>query len=396
MKTLLAILLFSGQAFAAVPYWQNVPSTGTGTSTTYLSGTMKIYPSTASAAASPAIMLSPSTGISVSSNVYIVGFSSAAKYYGDGSSLTGTGDNLGNHTATTDLNMNYHNISGAGTITGTYYIDGSGTILRGSNAGQYIKVGSEAGSSSSGVGNTFLGVYSGNLVTTGVGNTFLGYNAGGNVITSGAYNIAIGHDRALSSGANYQLDIGGLITGDMTAGASSATVQGILNVSSNVFIVGYSSATKYYGDGSALTGVATSGGVLVSTFTLNLISGGDVFVASGTFLPNMGSEYMVTQATWNITGVRCFTNYVSTVGPTSFNIAYSTDTGATTTYSYLYTSSITVQQNSKFSAWAGIPDNGGTITIWPTVLSLHTFAIPGSGTLPQEYGCVIKYWRRLD
>src|SRR3989339_314086 len=41
----------------------------------------------------------------------MVGFSSAAKYYGDGSALTNVpGDNLGNHVATTTLNMNSWNM----------------------------------------------------------------------------------------------------------------------------------------------------------------------------------------------------------------------------------------------------------------------------------------------
>lgn len=59
-------------------------------------------------------------GVRISSNVYIVGFSSAARYYGDGSMLTGisaAGDNLGNHIATTTLNMAGFNIVGASTLS---------------------------------------------------------------------------------------------------------------------------------------------------------------------------------------------------------------------------------------------------------------------------------------
>ncbi len=59
-------------------------------------------------------------GVRISSNVYIVGFSSAARYYGDGSGLTGisaAGDNLGNHIATTTLNMAGFDIVGASTLT---------------------------------------------------------------------------------------------------------------------------------------------------------------------------------------------------------------------------------------------------------------------------------------
>jgi hypothetical protein len=58
-------------------------------------------------------------GVHISSNVYIVGFSSATKYYGDGSGLTGVSgsDNLGNHIATTTLHMSDFDIVGVSTLT---------------------------------------------------------------------------------------------------------------------------------------------------------------------------------------------------------------------------------------------------------------------------------------
>jgi acetyltransferase-like isoleucine patch superfamily enzyme len=58
-------------------------------------------------------------GVRISSNVYIVGFSSAAKYYGDGSGLTGVSgaDNLGNHIATKNLNMSGFDIVNVSTLT---------------------------------------------------------------------------------------------------------------------------------------------------------------------------------------------------------------------------------------------------------------------------------------
>jgi hypothetical protein len=71
-------------------------------------------------------------GLTVSTNVYIVGFSSAAKYYGDGSSLSGLAalaDNLGNHIATTTLNMNGQQILNVSSLTVTYGISaGSATF----------------------------------------------------------------------------------------------------------------------------------------------------------------------------------------------------------------------------------------------------------------------------
>ena len=71
-------------------------------------------------------------GVRVSSNVYIVGFSSAAKYYGDGSALTGIsvpGDGLGSHTAAQDLNMAGRQILNVASMTITGKDAGSGYSL---------------------------------------------------------------------------------------------------------------------------------------------------------------------------------------------------------------------------------------------------------------------------
>ncbi|MFH1619458.1 MAG: hypothetical protein ABIG11_06085, partial [bacterium] len=87
-----------------------------------------------------------------SSNVYIVGYSSAAKYYGDGASLTGiSGDNLGNHTATTDLSMGANNITMTGSLgaTGARLTKGWFTDLEVTNA----IVGNISGSAGSTTGN---------------------------------------------------------------------------------------------------------------------------------------------------------------------------------------------------------------------------------------------------
>jgi len=49
-------------------------------------------------------------GITISTNVEVVGQIKAAKFVGDGSGLTGTGDNLGNHIATKTLDMSGYDI----------------------------------------------------------------------------------------------------------------------------------------------------------------------------------------------------------------------------------------------------------------------------------------------
>ena len=146
---------------------------------------------------------------------------------------------------------------------------------------------------------------------------------------------------------------------------------------------------------------ASPGGVTTSTFTINLHSGGDVYIASGSISANMGMAYVFDYATATITGVRCYTLVASSVATTSFNIMVSTDIGGSTGVgNYLFTSSVTVSTNltyrSMYSPWT-VPDTTfGSQGVVPMAISLQTIAVPASGTLPSEYGCVIKYWRRLD
>jgi hypothetical protein len=130
-------------------------------------------------------------GVRVSTNVYIIGFSSAAKYYGDGSGLTNIpgNDNLGNHTATTDLKMAGYSIVNAS----------SGTFSQGVTASSFT--------------------------ATGVG--------------------------MIAAQLRFNQTAGNIVISSETSTALGAGVR----VSTNIYIVGFSSATKYYGDGSALTGI---------------------------------------------------------------------------------------------------------------------------------------------
>ncbi len=123
-------------------------------------------------------------GVRVSSNIFIAGYATAAKYYGDGSALTGIGsgaaDNLGNHTATANLKMGPYQIIGGGAVTmSSFTATGSGL-----SAAQWRL-------------------------------------AGGNMLISSA---------------------------------SASQLSGVY-VSTNMFIVGIASASKFFGDGSALTGI---------------------------------------------------------------------------------------------------------------------------------------------
>ena len=82
---------------------------------------------------------------------------------------------------------------------------------------------------------------------------------------------------------------------ERTFGASNniwkTLVQSQLEISTNVYIVGYSSATIYYGDGSNLTGIAEGDVLLASTqtFTGQTTVQNQVTISSGaTISGNVG------------------------------------------------------------------------------------------------------------
>ena len=103
-------------------------------------------------------------------------------------------------------------------------------------------------------GNTSLGRFAGCAITAAKYNTFLGYGAGHHT-TTGCYNIAIGCAVCLSANdANTELAIG-CGTSRWICGDSyfNVVLAGIATVYSATGIV---SATKFCGDGSALTGIS--------------------------------------------------------------------------------------------------------------------------------------------
>ena len=119
-------------------------------------------------------------------------------------------------------------------------------------------VGTRAGRCfTSGCYNTFLGHEAGCLISSGTGNVFLGEKAG-NTNTTGDCNIAIGLDVELPSATgDHQLAIGAGTSSWITGDSSfNVTLSGIATVYAATGIV---SATKFCGDGSALTGISAGG-----------------------------------------------------------------------------------------------------------------------------------------
>lgn len=300
---------------------------------------------------------------------------SGAANCGQPSNVTGTAANITGNLAASQIAAGTAgiNISGnAATVSGMTIDNAQDNIAIGN--------GTSLGPPVSTSENTIIGESAGELITSGaIGNTFVGSLAGSDV-TTGSYNIFIGYNTPGTSADDHMLRIGSGIYGPLTVNSTMTFVPAI-------------SAPKYYGDGSALTGIS-AGGVSRSTETFRLSTDGDVFLASTTFAPILGVFRAVDYSTLTITGVRCYTIAASTVSPTSFNIARSTDTGATQGWSYLFTSSVTVNQNEQFSAWV-TPDANADVSILPAKFALHVLGIPSKGTLPSGYGCIVRYWREL-
>ena len=291
-------------------------------------------------------------GVYVSSNLYVAG-----KYYGDGSQLTGvTGmDNLGDHTATLDLNMagkdivsvstiSVSSITSAGgsvTMSANFYLAGGdiqstklagsgtrclrvnnsglinmagddcGTVAGNDNMGDHTMTqnletwnnwishdGSDSGLSVNASSNVGVGILSAGtrldvqpdigdgyaqFWRNGAGTIMASMTASGVLFADGSMlrNLAAGADDlgdhtatmnlnmatfninnvqtlTATSGVNAPQAV--LAVGVSVSSEAAPDLGGGVRVSSNIYIMGFSSATRYYGDGSALTGIVGGGG----------------------------------------------------------------------------------------------------------------------------------------
>ena len=204
--------------------------------------------------------------------------SASGVLYADGSglwNLPAGADSLGSHVATTTLNMAGFGISGAGTVTASTVTAG---LLLGAPALALADSVSLSSSASSG------GIhFSSSVYVSGISSASAYYGSGAALTALNASNISAGtvSDGLLSSNVALRA-AGQTLTGVNTftssftvtssSGAALARVQfgpevsissftapyGGVYVSSNIFVVGVASATRYYGDGSALTGIMAS------------------------------------------------------------------------------------------------------------------------------------------
>jgi len=229
-------------------------------------------------------------GVRISSNVYIVGFASATKFYGDGSGLTGIGSGAGSgvNADTLDSLDSLDFVRRTGyrdeEVTGVKLFTSSMAVAGGIDAFR-LKLAENVEISSDATGEHRGGVVaSSNVYVHGdvVANSFWGDGAhltgigggGGATVNSDTLDFLDSLDFVRKTG-----DLAETVTGPkqfsssatFTAGLGAERIElrdnvaissepagefgGGVRISSNVYIIGFASATKYYGDGSALTGL---------------------------------------------------------------------------------------------------------------------------------------------
>ena len=232
-------------------------------------------------------------GVYVSSNIYVTGVSSAAAYYGAGTALTGlNASNINSGTlADSQLSANIPKLDAANTFSGSLAVsatEGASAPRLGLAAGVEISSTPETAAIRAGV------YVSSNIYVTGVSSAAAYYGAGTALTGLNASNINSGTLSDSQLSANIpKLNAANIFSGSLAVSAAEGAsaprlslAAGVdisstpaafhggvgVQVSSNVFIVGIASATRYYGDGSALTGFSGSDnlGNHIATKELNM------------------------------------------------------------------------------------------------------------------------------
>ncbi|MHB0995518.1 MAG: hypothetical protein ACYC2I_04015, partial [Elusimicrobiales bacterium] len=207
--------------------------------------------------------ITSANNVSISTGVIVSGHVQAVKFYGDGSALTGistsdstkvakTGDTMTGRLTAPDITLTY----GIGASTAVF----SGAVTAASFSGNI-------GTSASGVTISTYATVNGHV-------TAVKYYGDGSSL-SGIAATSIGNDAVGSAqiidGSIATADIGasqvadsniiGMSASKLTGAMSypaSANYGGGMQISTNVYVVGFSSASRYYGDGSSLTGISAS------------------------------------------------------------------------------------------------------------------------------------------
>ena len=178
----------------AAPFAARAQSVGIGTPTPDASAALEVA-STARGLLVPRLTAAQRTGIAAPATgllVYQTNGPQAGFYYNAGPPAApawtflnpvGGADNLGNHTATTALNLQGQVLTGTGASVGAAVgvgVRADGGLNLGQNtAGNNVYLGYLSGAANTrGFNNTFAGASSGAANTTGDDNTFAGYQSG--------------------------------------------------------------------------------------------------------------------------------------------------------------------------------------------------------------------------
>jgi len=173
----------------------------------------------------------------------------AAKFYGDGSGLTGVGgaDNLGNHTGTMALQMGVYGVNTSSHVNaGAYQISGT-KVLAVLPGIESLAVGLGAGQVDTGNNNMFAGYRAGYSNTNGFSNTFLGHQSGYST-TSGYNNTYVGQNAGYFSTT-------GIMNSMLGAAAGYSNTTG----SNNTFMGDYAGTNNQTGSANALFGFGAGG-----------------------------------------------------------------------------------------------------------------------------------------
>ena len=243
----------------------------------------------------PAYKLVVSSGAGESGNMLVISTGSsnvirmtgageiyANKLYGDGSGLTnlpaGPGDDLGNHVATTTLQMGAYGVNTSSNITAARYQIAGSTVLAILPAAGSFALGLDAGrlNTSVGINNTLVGYQAGYGNTEGLNNTAVGYQAG-HANNLGSQNTFVGDRAGRSNTTGHWNSFFGQSAGySNTTGAANTFLgrnSGELNVSgsSNTFVGRNSGDKVSSGSDNILLGYYA--GYTITTGTGNIVIG---------------------------------------------------------------------------------------------------------------------------
>ncbi|MFH1619460.1 MAG: hypothetical protein ABIG11_06095 [bacterium] len=211
--------------------------------------------------------------LGLSSGIYApAGTIVANLFVGDGSGLSGisaAGDNLGSHVATTTLNMAGFQIMNVSSLTVAYGITASSGIFTASGADIYSLLLSSGISALNGTVNAGLFSGSGALLTNlnaanlaygTVNDARLSANVGlldADQLISGVKTFS--SSMTVTSAGGIWSTALSMASGVVLSSEASAALGAGIRVSTNVCIVGFASATKFFGDGSGLSGISAAG-----------------------------------------------------------------------------------------------------------------------------------------